>query len=296
MEPVMPPYLLFLETAINTLLSLVAAAIALFDPSLHQMSGPQRVALRTASYIRTSFVGTQDVTGLIAKLRAADPNARASAACELEKLGTGARSAIPALVERLSDASPVDPKVCGEDRNYWRKDYEQLTSPGEEAAAALVAIGSSSFQPLVGAARGPQWVARRNAVWALGALEDERGVAPALTALKDSEPPVRATAAWALGALEAYDAVPALIEALKDSDASVRSQVAWALGAIGDRRAVEALVGALKDSAEGVRSQAAWALGAIGDSRANAGLAGALKDTSVKVRKQAAWALGAIGK
>jgi HEAT repeat protein len=292
----MPPYLLFLETALNTLLSLVAAAIALFDPSLHQMPGFQRTGLKTVSYIRTSFTGTQDVTGLIAKLRAADPNARASAACELEKLGTGARTAIPALVERLSDASPVDPKVCGEDRNYWRKDYEQMTSPGEEAAAALVSIGTPALQPLVGAARAPQWVARRNAVWALGALEDERGIPPALTALKDSEPPVRATAAWALGALEAYDAVPALIEALKDADAGVRSQVAWALGAIGDRRAVDGLVAALKDSTESVRSQAAWALGAIGDSRANAGLAAALKDSSTKVRKQAAWALGAIGK
>jgi HEAT repeat protein len=292
----MPPYLLFLETAINTLLSLVAAAIALFDPSLHQMQGFQRTALKTVSYVRTSYVGTQDVTGLIAKLRAADPNARASAACALEKLGTGAKNAIPALVERLSDGSPVDPKVCGEDRTYWRKDYEQLTSPGEEAAAALVAIGTSALQPLVGATRAPQWVARRNAVWALGALDDERGVAPALTALTDSEPPVRATAAWALGALEAYDAVPALIEALKDTDAGVRSQVAWALGAIGDRRAVDGLVAALKDSAEGVRSQAAWALGAIGDNRANAGLAAALKDSSTKVRKQAAWALGAIGK
>ncbi|MGH9330590.1 MAG: HEAT repeat domain-containing protein [Vicinamibacterales bacterium] len=292
----MPPYLLFLETAINTLLSLVAAAIALFDPSLHQLPAYQRVSLRPAAYIRTSFAGPQDVTGLIAKLRAADPAARASAACELEKLGTGARTAIPALVERLADASPVDPKVCGEDRNYWKKDYEQQTSPGEEAAAALVAIGTSSLQPLVGAARAPQWVARRNAVWALGALDDERGVTPVLAALKDSEPPVRAIAAWALGALDAYDAVPALIEALKDSDAGVRSQVAWALGAIGDRRAVDGLVGALKDSAEGVRSQAAWALGALGDNRANFALAAALKDSSPKVRRQAAWALGAIGK
>jgi HEAT repeat protein len=292
----MPPYLLFLETAVNTLLSLVAAAIALFDPSLNQLPSYQRTALRPASYIRTAFAGVQDVTDLIAKLRAADPGARAAAACELEKLGSGARPALPALLERLPDASPVDPKVCGEDRNYWKKDYEHQTSPGEEAAAALVAIGTSALQPLVDAARSPQWVARRNAVWALGALDDERGVRPALAALKDSEPPVRATAAWALGALEAFDAVPALIEALKDSDASVRSQVAWALGAIGDRRAVDGLVAALKDSAEGVRSQAAWALGALGDSRANAGLAAALKDASPKVRRQAAWALGAIGK
>jgi HEAT repeat protein len=292
----MAPYLLFLETAINTIVGLIAAAIALFDPGLHRMPAIRPVAFRPAAYVRTVSFAPQGVNDLIARLKAPEPAARAMAACSLQKLGSEARPAIPALVERLADASPVDPTICGDDRTWWKNDHEQQTSPGEEAAAALVSIGTASLQPLVAAARAPQWIARRNAVWALGALDDARGVPPALAALKDSEPPVRAVAAWALGTLDAYDSIPALIAALKDEDAGVRSQVAWALGAIGDRRAVDGLVGALKDSDAGVRSQAAWALGATGDRRANEALAAALKDANVKVRRQAAWALGAIGK
>jgi HEAT repeat protein len=254
-------------------------------------------SLSTILLVSASFLAPDDVNALVARLRAAEPAQRVTAACELQRLGSAAKPAIPALIERLADASPVDPKVCREDRTWWKNaNIEQKTSPGEEAAAALVAIGSASFQPLVAATRDAQWVARRNAVWALGALDDERAVPTVLTALKDAEPPVRETAAWALGAMDAEEAVTALVGALKDEDAGVREQAAWALGAIGDRRGVDGLVGALKDSDASVRSQAAWALGAIGDSRATSGLAAALKDSNAKVRRQAAWALGAIGK
>lgn len=253
-------------------------------------------ALSTILLVSASFLAPDDLNALVARLRAAEPSQRVTAACELQRLGSAAKPAIPALIERLADASPVDPKVCREDRTWWKTNVDQRTTPGEEAAAALVAIGTASFQPLINAARDLQWVARRNAVWALGALDDERAVSTVLTALKDTEPPVRATAAWALGAMDAEEAVTALVGALKDEDAGVREQAAWALGAIGDRRAVDGLVGALKDSDASVRSQAAWALGAIGDSRATSGLAAALKDSNAKVRRQAAWALGAIGK
>ena len=284
------------NTVLDALLSILTAAMTLFNTSLsqpprHFFDVPDR-----ALYASVSFRDAQDTTTVIARLRAADPASRAAAACELQRLGSGAQSAIAALIARLDDTSPVDPKICGEDRHYWTKEIDRQTTPGEEAAAALVAIGTASLQPLVAATRAPQWVARRNAVWALGALDDSRGIAPALTTLKDSEPPVRATSAWALGALDANEAVPALIAALKDEDASVRSQVAWALGSIGDRRAVDALVVALKDSVEAVRSQVAWALGSLGDRRATSALTEALKDSSPRVRRQAAWALGSIGR
>jgi HEAT repeat protein len=297
MESVMPFCVAVLESTVDTLVSLIAAAMTLVAALVDPPSAPPGAAT-TPAYALISFEAGQDVDmdGLIAQLRAGDPGRRAMAACELEELGSGARRAIAALVERLSDGSPVDPKICGEDRHYWSKDIEQQTTPGEEAAAALVAIGSESLPSLVTAARAPQWVARRNAVWALGALDDQRGVAPVRVALEDREPPVRRVAAWALGALEADIAVPALVAALRDEDASVRKQVAWALGAIDDRRAVDGLIAALKDQDEGVRTQAAWALGAIGDSRATSAVAAALKDASPSVRRQAAWALGAIGR
>jgi HEAT repeat protein len=246
--------------------------------------------------VLASYQRAADVGDLVTKLRSGDPRERVAAACQLQQLGSAARSAIPALVERLADGSPVDPMACGSDRFYWSKDTERELTAGEEAAAALVAIGTESLPSLVTASRAPQWVARRNAVWALGALDDGRAAAPVLMTLGDREPPVRRVAAWALGALQTSDAVPALIAALKDSDAEVRSQAAWALGTIGDRRAVDGLIAALKDEAEHVRSQAAWALGALGDRRARDALAALLKDPSARVRKQAAWALGTIGR
>ena len=210
-----------------------------------------------------AFAAQHDVTAAAAGLASPDPAARAKAACELRELGSQAAPATAKLLAMLDDASPVDPAVCGE--RTWRfRGGQEPTSPGEQAASALVAIGGSTKPALRRTLTAPVWVARRNSAWALGAL-------------KDSE------------------AVPALIEALKDTDAGVREQVAWALGAIGDRRAVDGLVAALADSAPGVRKQAAWALGAIGDRRAVSGLTAALKDADAGVRRQAAWALGAIG-
>lgn len=171
------------------------------------------------------------IAALLSLAAQKDANA-AHAACALRDLGRQASPYIPKLVAMLDDGSPVDPGVCGE--RTWRfRGGQALTTPGEQAATALVAIGDPVKPVFLKALGAPAWVARRNA-------------------------------AWGLGALDASEAVPALVEALKDTDAGVREQVAWALGAIGDHRAVTGLTHALKDSDAGVRKQAAWALGAIG--------------------------------
>jgi HEAT repeat protein len=235
-----------------------------------------------------------DARSAIAALKSSDPASRTHAACELRELGDQARDAIPQLVELLGDGSPVDPSICNERTWRWGR-KQDTTSPGEQAASALVAIGSAAYEPLTRALKGSVWIARGNAAWALGALGNHNAAPLLVGTLRDTEPNVRRRSAWALGALDASESVPALIEALKDTDASVREQVAWALGAIGDRRAVEPLMNALTDESAEVREQAAWALGAIGDHRAEPALAKALKDSEAKVRRQAAWALGAIG-
>jgi HEAT repeat protein len=221
-----------------------------------------KAALVAAALV--ALAAQKDANAAAAGLASADPAVRTQAACALRDLGRQAAPFIPRLAVLLEDASPVDPAVCGERTWRFRGTHDVMTTPGEQAASALVAVGEPSKPVLLRALGGPAWVARKNA-------------------------------AWALGALDASEAVPALIEALKDTDAGVREQVAWALGAIGDRRAVDGLVGALGDNPPGVRRQAAWALGAIGDSRAVQGLMKALKDADAGVRKQAAWALGAIG-
>jgi HEAT repeat protein len=236
----------------------------------------------------------RDATAAAAGLASADPAARTRAACELRELGSGAAPALPRLLAMLDDGSPVDAAVCAE--RTWRHGWSQdATSPGEQAASALVAIGTPAYEPLTKALAGPAWIARKNAAWALGALGNRSAIPLLSRTLRDAEPAVRGRGAWALGALDSSEAVPALVEALKDTDPGVREQVAWALGAIGDRRAVDGLIGALADSAAGVRKQAAWALGALSDKRAVTALMKCLKDPEAGVRKQAAWALGAIG-
>jgi HEAT repeat protein len=252
----------------------------------------------TRAFVLATFVaisGLQhDASAAAAGLKSSDPVARAHAACELRDLGSAASGSIPALVTPLDDGSPVDASVCGERTWRW-KNQEATTTPGEQAASALVAIGSDAYEPLARAAHAQTWIARENAVWALGALGDRKAIPVVGAALRDKEAAVRRRSAWALGALDASEAVTALVGALSDEDAGVRRQAAWALGAIGDRAAVDGLMKTLGDSAPEVREQAAWALGAIGDSKATPGLAKALKDTDARVRRQAAWALGAIG-
>jgi HEAT repeat protein len=257
----------FFKATIDMLWSLVGVPVTVVSSLLQPPSGFTETPAPTPAVVLASLVQASRVDDLVAKLAAADPADRVIAACELQRLGSDARRAIPALVDRLADGSPVDPTVCGTDRYWWSKDIERQTTPGEEAAAALVAIGTEALTPLVMSARAPQWIARRNAVWALGSLHDRRATPPALMALGDREPPVRRVAAWALGALDADDAVGALIDALKDQDADVRAQVAWALGVLRDPRASDALTGLLKDTNSRVRRQAAWALGTIGATR-----------------------------
>lgn len=233
------------------------------------------------------------VPDLVAALATSDPAGRAEAACALRELGDRAAPAIAALAALLADPSPVESRVCGE--RGWRGAGQHTTSPGELAAAALVSIGSRAYQALEDAAQAPAWVARRNAVWGLGALDDRRALSTLVAALRDREPPVREQAAWALGALDARDAVEPLLMALGDANAGVRQRAAWALGAIDDRRAAPGLIAALRDSDPAVREQAAWALGAIDAREAVRPLVSVLEDAVPGVRRQAAWALGAIG-
>jgi HEAT repeat protein len=209
----------------------------------------------------SALVQLRPVRDLVGSLSADDAVVRARAACELKEHGDGAAEAVDALVRLLGDATLVEPQVC---RERWFDSGERQTTPGHLAAAALVAIGSRTVPTLIGVLQQPQWVARRNATWALGALDDPRAVTPVTAVLQDREAPVRAQAAWALGAMDAESTVQALVATLKDADDGVRKQAAWALGAIGDGRATQGLVGALKDPEAGVRRQAAWALGAIG--------------------------------
>jgi HEAT repeat protein len=234
------------------------------------------------------------VAELTAQLASTDVVSRTRAACQLKEIGNEAEPALNALLAMLADGTPVPRSVCGE---RWRRgDSPMPTSPGEQAASALAEIGSPALAPLMRTLKHTSWTARRNAAWALGAIDDHRAVTALIGALKDNEATVREQVAWALGAIGDSAAVTALIEALKDEAAKVREQAAWALGAIGENAAVDGLVRALRDSDGQVREQAAWALGAIGEPRAIDALLPLLKDADVRVRRQAAWAIGVVTK
>jgi HEAT repeat protein len=275
------------------------------------------------------------IASLIAQLDSPVPAARALVACALAERKADAAPAVASLVALLDDDAPVSPYVCREE--WWRNDEgldfgrdgrpAEPTSPGQEAARALARIGTASFDPVLRVLPSGGNHARANAAWILGALRDERAVAPliaqagdttatvrehvawSLGAIRDERAvatlaklvgldtsgDVRRKAAWGLGAIRDAGGVDALVRALGDRDHEVRKQAAWALGAIRDPRGIDGLVKALKDTQGEVRKQAAWALGAIRDARGVDGLLGALKDPQSDVRKQAAWALGAIG-
>ncbi len=125
-------------------------------------------------------VGKQKDAGTAAAgLASADPAVRTRAACELRELGSGAAPALGRLTAMLDDGSPVDAAVCGD--RTWRHGWmQEATSPGEQAASALVAIGTPAYEPLTKALAGPAWIARKNAAWALGALGNRNAV-PLLT-------------------------------------------------------------------------------------------------------------------
>lgn len=188
--------------------------------------------LAIASVHAQQTPSAKDLSAVIEMLRSPDPVVRTGVACSRDVFNSSATATIPALVEMLDDDEPVAPEVCREDGRPWWGDERRPITPGQEAARALVRIGSASFDPFLKTLAGAGPTGRRNAAWALGALRDQR-------------------------------AVPLLIASLKDAEAGVREQAAWALGALGDTRATSGLSAALADSEARVRRQAAWAIGAI---------------------------------
>jgi len=109
--------------------------------------------------------------------------------------------------------------------------------------------------------------ARRYAAWALGELEDSRGVSPLIDRLDDGDADVRLVAAWALGEIKDHRAIDPLIETLTDRDPIVREMAVLALGEIEHRTAVDPLMDALRQD-DALREPVIWALGEIGGRQA----------------------------
>jgi HEAT repeat protein len=110
---------------------------------------------------------------------------------------------------------------------------------------------------------------RRYAAWALGELEDTRGVRPLIERLEDRDADVRLLAAWGLGEIKDHMAIQPLIELLRDDDPLVREMAVLALGEIEHPAAVEPLTEAYRREVE-LREPVIWALGEIGSREADA--------------------------
>jgi HEAT repeat protein len=103
---------------------------------------------------------------------------------------------------------------------------------------------------------------RRYAAWALGEMEDDRGVSPLHESLRDEDPDVRLVAAWALGEIKHWRSVDPLADALSDEDPLVREMAVLALGEIGQPRALEPLLAAYERD-DTLTWPVVWALGEI---------------------------------
>ena len=166
---------------------------ALRDPD----SGVRREVARALEAYAVIDAQRAVVAELTKELASTDAVTRARAACQLREAGEEAAPALDALLTLLADTAPVPQSVCGD---RWRHGFgEMLTTPGEQAASALVKIGSRSFDPLLRSLKHSEWAVRSNAAWALGAMRDSRAVDALLPLLKDPDARVRRHAAWAIG-------------------------------------------------------------------------------------------------
>ena len=111
--------------------------------------------------------GEDGIARHIAQLRSKEAQQKAAAAYWLGNRGTAAERAIPALVDLLGDATPIE---VAKYRKPDAIDRNKITV-GEEVAAALVNIGKSATDALIKTLiTSPEPHARENAAWALGAL------------------------------------------------------------------------------------------------------------------------------
>jgi HEAT repeat protein len=191
----------------------------------------------------------------------------------------GAKAAVPALFEALSDSR------------------EGVRWSAADALSKMDLAGLGAVAQLATALRSPDSYVRGFAAWTLGNLGSAaRDAVPALVqALGETEGAPTVEAALARIGPAAAEAVPALVLDLQHKDAGRRWRAARTLGRLGPaaRAAVPGLVDALHDPEEMVRAHAARALGRIGlEARpAAAALQRATGDPDESVRQEARGAL-----
>ncbi len=205
-----------------------------------------------------------DVTKLAEQLSASDRDARREAGFRLEKLGPGAKAALPALLRALDDS----------DKQVWANAFAAIAAIGPDAAEAVPKL-VDSFDSRKDSSFRQRDKAQKvmRAAHALSRIGE--AARPALIeALTANDTGLRLGAAKALGGMagSAREAIPALIENLGHSDEELRSEVVETLGLIG-ADAVAPLEKSIASSDAKVRGGSARALAVIGPAALQAGAA-----------------------
>lgn len=140
---------------------------------------------------------------------------------------------------------------------------------------------------------------KREALYLLRVIGNERASRAAVPALSDRSPVVRATAAGVVVKLPADEAAKALVPLLTDKEPFVRKETCLALGSAGALDSNDALLRVLeKDRKPDVRAAAATALGLIGDPSSVPALVQAIEErggsSNAYLRRESAFAIGRI--
>jgi len=138
------------------------------------------------------------------------------------------------------------------------------------AAYAFEKIGTMATNALINLLASDESNVKEKALWALGAIRDDRAVRPIVELLSDDDAFIRWYAIEALSLIGNELAVDYLIEMLNDDDPdpNVRGALVVALGKFGSEEAIPAIREALYDEETRVRDAAAAALEEIGSEKA----------------------------
>jgi serine/threonine protein kinase len=229
--------------------------------------------------VPSSVVMTAQVQALVIRLKDESAEVRANAAVSLGTLGSDAKSAVPALIDRIEDEVW---SIGG-----FSRDNSSGNTSKDAAVAALLTIAPEEVEPaLVHATEAKSLRVRTWAAAKLGTLSKAnpesavkdgmtRRVATLVRQLKDKDAIMRHTAAASLGNLddEALPAVPALVDRIKDD--------VWTVGGI------------TQDNATGNTSKdaALAALMKLAPDQVDEALIAASKSTNPKVKAWAAYQL-----
>ena len=167
----MSPLTVFIRTLLKSSAIFIGTTVIFLNPRLEVSARPSPYAMRYNSLVEALNDRDPDVRKIAARslqritapggLASPDPATRTRAACDLKDMGRDAAPMIAELTALLADASPVDLAVCGE--RTWSHgrfgNRDEATTPGQQAAAALVAIGEPARDPLMKALKGTAWVA-----------------------------------------------------------------------------------------------------------------------------------------